>query len=83
MTRYVIGPDVAVRLAHDQIVIRGDHQVLRREGVRIASQGSPCCSPDGFVPYLRAAALAAGQLPMRPQARRWHIRQIHAPPRSC
>ena len=28
MTRYVIGPDVAVRLAHDQAVIRGDHQIL-------------------------------------------------------
>ena len=28
MTRYVIGPDVAIRLAHDQAVIRGDHQVL-------------------------------------------------------
>ena len=28
MTRYVIGPDVAIRLAHDQAVIRGDHQIL-------------------------------------------------------
>jgi hypothetical protein len=28
MTRYVTGPDVAVRLAHDQAVIRGGHQVL-------------------------------------------------------
>ena len=28
MTRYVIGPDVAIRLAHDQAVIRGGHQVL-------------------------------------------------------
>ena len=28
MTRYVIGPDVALRLAHDKAVIRGDHQIL-------------------------------------------------------
>lgn len=28
MTRYVIGPDVAIRLARDQAVIRGGHQVL-------------------------------------------------------
>ena len=28
MTKYVIGPDVAVRLAHDQAVIRGEHQIL-------------------------------------------------------
>jgi hypothetical protein len=28
MTRYVIGPDVAVRLAHDQAVIGGGHQIL-------------------------------------------------------
>ena len=28
MTRYVIGPDVAVRLAHDEAVIRDEHQLL-------------------------------------------------------
>ena len=28
MTRYVIGPDVAIRLAHDQAVIRRGHQIL-------------------------------------------------------
>jgi predicted nucleic acid-binding protein len=28
MTRYVIGPDVAIRLAHDEAVIRGGHQIL-------------------------------------------------------
>jgi hypothetical protein len=28
MTRYVIGPDVAIRLAHDQAVIRGGYQIL-------------------------------------------------------
>ena len=28
MTRYVIGPDVAIRLAHDQAVIRDEHQIL-------------------------------------------------------
>ena len=28
MTRYVIGPEVAVRLAHDQAVIRDEHQIL-------------------------------------------------------
>ncbi|SRR6266568_5033749 len=28
MTRYVIGPDVAVHLAHDEAVIRGEHQLL-------------------------------------------------------
>jgi predicted nucleic acid-binding protein len=28
MTRYVIGPDVAIRLARDEAVIRGDHQIL-------------------------------------------------------
>jgi hypothetical protein len=28
MTRYVISPDVAVRLAHDHAVIRGEHQIL-------------------------------------------------------
>jgi predicted nucleic acid-binding protein len=28
MTRYVIGPDVALRLAHDQVVIRAEHRIL-------------------------------------------------------
>lgn len=28
MTRYVIGPDVAIRLAHEQAVIGGGHQIL-------------------------------------------------------
>ncbi|HTX29149.1 MAG TPA: hypothetical protein VME19_19260 [Streptosporangiaceae bacterium] len=28
MTRYVIGPDVALQLARDQAVIRGGHQIL-------------------------------------------------------
>jgi predicted nucleic acid-binding protein len=28
MTRYVIGPDVAVRLAHDEVVIAEEHQML-------------------------------------------------------
>ena len=28
MTRYVIGPDVAIRLARDQTVIGDDHQIL-------------------------------------------------------
>ncbi|NGY63496.1 type II toxin-antitoxin system VapC family toxin [Lentzea sp. NEAU-D13] len=28
MTRYVIGPDVALRLAHDQVVIGSEHQVV-------------------------------------------------------
>ncbi|MGH3756188.1 hypothetical protein [Actinophytocola sp.] len=28
MTRYVIGPDVAIRLAHDQAEIAGEHQLL-------------------------------------------------------
>ena len=28
MTRYVIGPDVAVRLAGEEAVIRGGHQLL-------------------------------------------------------
>ena len=28
MTRYVIGPDVAIRLAYDQAVIRDEHQIL-------------------------------------------------------
>ncbi len=28
MTRYVIGPDVAIRLAQDETVIRDDHQIL-------------------------------------------------------
>src|SRR6516162_11650676 len=28
MTRYVIGPDVAIRLAHDEAVIRDGHQML-------------------------------------------------------
>jgi hypothetical protein len=28
MPRYVIGPDVAIRLAQDQAVIRGGHQIL-------------------------------------------------------
>ena len=28
MTRYVIGPDVAIRLARDEAVIRAEHQVL-------------------------------------------------------
>jgi hypothetical protein len=28
MTKYVIGPDVAIRLAHDQAVIGAEHQIL-------------------------------------------------------
>ena len=28
MTRYVTGPDTAIRLARDQAVIRGGHQIL-------------------------------------------------------
>ena|SRR5271165_1207118 len=28
MTRYVIGPDVAIRLAHDEAVISREHQIL-------------------------------------------------------
>lgn len=28
MTKYVIGPDVAIRLAHDQVVIGNEHQIL-------------------------------------------------------
>jgi hypothetical protein len=28
VTRYGTGPDVAIRLAHDQAVIRGGHQIL-------------------------------------------------------
>jgi predicted nucleic acid-binding protein len=28
VTRYVIGPDVALRLAHEQAVIPGEHQLL-------------------------------------------------------
>jgi predicted nucleic acid-binding protein len=28
MTKYVIGPDVAILLAHDQAVIRDEHQLL-------------------------------------------------------
>lgn len=28
MSRYVIGPDVAIRLAHDEALIRGEHQLL-------------------------------------------------------
>ena len=28
MTRYVIGPEVAIRLAHEQAVIRDEHQIL-------------------------------------------------------
>ncbi len=28
MTRYVIGPDVAIRLAHDQAIIRNEHRLV-------------------------------------------------------
>jgi hypothetical protein len=28
MTKYVIGPDVAIRLAHDHAVIGDEHQIL-------------------------------------------------------
>jgi hypothetical protein len=28
MTKYVIGPDVAIRLAHDQVAIGDEHQIL-------------------------------------------------------
>jgi len=28
MTKYVIGPDVAIHLAHDAVVIGGEHQIL-------------------------------------------------------
>lgn len=34
MTRYVIGPDVAIRLARDEAVIRGEHQILAPALVR-------------------------------------------------
>jgi hypothetical protein len=38
MTRYVIGPDVAIRLAQDQAVIRGGYQILGPALLR-----SRCC----------------------------------------
>ena len=28
MTRYVVGPDLAIRMARNEAVIRGDHQLL-------------------------------------------------------
>jgi hypothetical protein len=28
MTKYVIGPDVAMRLARDEAVVNGEHQLL-------------------------------------------------------
>lgn len=28
MTKYVIGPDAAIHLAHDEAVIRGEHQLM-------------------------------------------------------
>ena len=28
MTKYVIGPDVAIRLAHDQVAMGDEHQIL-------------------------------------------------------
>lgn len=34
MTRYVIDPDVALRLAHDQVVIADGHQILAPTPIR-------------------------------------------------
>jgi hypothetical protein len=31
MTKYVIGPHVAIHLAHDEAVIRDEHQILARQ----------------------------------------------------
>jgi hypothetical protein len=42
MSRYVIGPDVAIHLAHDQAVIRGEHQILAPT-LRRSQMLSPLC----------------------------------------
>ena len=73
MTRFVIGPDVALRLAHDKAVIGGEHQILAptllrshvlsllylnpREAARIASSLDAAATDSGV-----AADLAADYL---------------------
>lgn len=64
MTRYVIGPDVAVRLAHDQNAIRDEHrllaptllrsQVLSRLYRAVRAGELTKKQADGHLDYLRA-----------------------------
>lgn len=42
MTKYVIGPDAAIRLSHDQAVIGDEHQILAR---RFFARKCCRCSP--------------------------------------
>jgi hypothetical protein len=47
MTKYVIGPDVAIRLAHDQAVIGDEHQILASTLLRGVMVGPLRCLPPG------------------------------------
>ncbi|KJK44053.1 hypothetical protein UK23_30860 [Lentzea aerocolonigenes] len=51
MTKYVIGPDVAVRLAHDQAVIGAGHQLLA-PGVSARSRFHIRSAPMSDLPML-------------------------------
>jgi hypothetical protein len=45
MTKYVIGPDFAIRLAHDEAVICEEHQILAPALLRsqlLSSSTGPC-----------------------------------------
>ncbi len=73
MTKYVIGPDVAIRLAHDQAVIGDEHQILAPTLLRgVVVGGLPCLPPGEQVksqrdlfrtPKLAASVLGDGDEP--------------------
>ena len=66
MTRYVIGPDVAIRLAHDEAVIRDERQILAPTLLR--SQMLSLLYP-GSTPWRRPfGGSAAGVLVVTPGA---------------
>src|SRR5215831_1879524 len=66
MTRYVIGPDVAIRLAYDEATIRGENQILAPALLR--SQ----------VLSLLYQAVRRGELPRRDAERQ--LRYVHELP---
>lgn len=71
MTKYVIGPDVAIRLARDEAVIRGEHQILAPEAARADQRArftgrlSNQSAQDSIVPIRSNPAEGQGSRPRR------------------
>jgi hypothetical protein len=70
MARYVIGPDVAARLAHDQAVIGGGHQILPRRCCARAGEQEHRGRTDAQARPGRAAAGRIAPTPPWPEGTR-------------